>query len=292
MGNAGVCPVCCSETVAIGSKVGAYSGTRYDLRQCPTCRYSFVANPWTDYAAIYSADYYAGKGADPFVDYAFELAHPDRTVRRYEWAAIRQIVHALTPVTTGTRWLDYGCGNGALVREVRQRERCAIEGFEEGWICNQARRAGIPILTRDELDRRAGAFDVVTAIEVLEHAIDPLSVLRDVRRLLKPGGLLFFTTGNARPYRDRLLAWRYVVPEIHVGFFEPQTLARALTLTGFRPEFRGFLPGHAQMIRFKVLKSLRLREPSLPERLLWWPLVARIVDARLGVTALPIGWAT
>ena len=76
---------------------------------------------------------------------------------------------------------------------------------------------------------------MVTAIEVIEHTLDPLAELRTIRGLLRPGGLLFLTTGNAAPFASDLLRWSYIVPEIHVSFFEPDTLERALVKCGFRP---------------------------------------------------------
>ena len=89
-----------------------------------------------------------------------------------------------------------------------------------------------------------------------------------------------------------MLFWRYLIPEIHVSFFEPETLAYALARAGFHPEFKGFLPGFANIIRFKVLKNLHIRRPSMVEQLLPWNVLSRIVDFRCKITAHPIGWAT
>ena len=75
----------------------------------------------------------------------------------------------------------------------------------------------------------------MTAIEVLEHTLEPLAELRRIRKLLRPGGLLFLTTGNAAPFASDLLRWSYIIPEIHISFFEPSTLEYALHAAGFRP---------------------------------------------------------
>jgi len=255
------------------------------------CHFSFVENPSLEYNAIYSADYYAGKGADPLVDYEFELEHPLISVRQYEWRGILQVIKSLMVLESQTQWLDFGCGNGGLVRYVREHEPCQIVGFEEGWIREKALAMTIPLLERGQLNDCSGAFDIVTAIEVLEHVVEPLQVLAQIRRLLKPGGLFFFTTGNAEPFRGRLSKWQYVIPEIHVSFFEPATMAHALTQVGFRPEFRGFLPGFVDILRFKILKNLHVRQISLLEQVLPWSFLTRIANSQLKITAHCIGWA-
>jgi SAM-dependent methyltransferase len=190
-----------------------------------------------------------------------------------------------------TTWLDFGSGNGGLVRYCQKQNLCRVVGFEEGAIRDDAARHGIPFLNRDELERRVGTFDVVTAIEVLEHIENPLEALRQIRSLLRPGGVFFLTTGNAEPYRASLLDWQYVIPEIHISFYEPETLRQALLCTGFRPEFRGYLPGFTDIIRFKILKNLRIRHRATWQDLLPWPLLARLADARYRVSSHPIAWA-
>jgi SAM-dependent methyltransferase len=289
--NEATCRICSSSTIEIGCKKGRYSGEVYKLRHCPQCRFSFVANPWLEFEKIYSRDYYHGTGADPLVDYVFELEHPGESIRHYEWSGILKVVRSLARIDRGTRWLDFGCGNGGLVRHVRQQTGCDIVGFEEGWIREYAVEHGVPILTRSELTCSTGSFDVITAIEVVEHVVNPIGVLREIRSLLRPSGLFFYTTGNARPFRGRLANWGYVVPEIHVAYFEPETLALALRMTGFEPEFMGFLPGFDDVIRFKLLKNLGVRRRSAVEAKLPWPVITRLVDRRLAVTKHPIGRA-
>lgn len=285
------CKICGKETDAVGFKRGRFTHKQFELRSCRNCGFAFVANPRDDFANIYNEDYYRGRGPDPFVDYLFELEHPDRTIRRFEWEGIVRAVGSLTNLTRQTRWLDFGSGNGGLVRHCRQALGCEAYGWEEGWIAHRAAQHGIAILDRADMQREQNSFDVVTAIEVIEHAIEPIEVFRTARGLLKPGGLFFLTTGNAEPSADNLLKWRYIVPEIHVSFFEPRTLQYALEQTGFRVVYPGFCPGYQEIIQFKILKNLHVRCVAGWFNLVPWRTAAKFCDARLKITALPVGWA-
>jgi SAM-dependent methyltransferase len=266
----------------------AFSNRTFDLAHCPACHYSFVVDPRTDFASLYDAAYYEGRGADPNVDYARELEDP-RTIRTYEWRALLTIVEHLRGSTDGLRWLDFGCGLGGLVRYARGRGLDVV-GFDEGYAAEQLGERGIPALGPSDLEVSVCSFDVVTAIEVLEHLVDPMPTLRLITRLLRPGGLLFVTTGNAAPFRDRFEKWDYVQPDVHVGYFEPVTLDVAFRGAGLEPAHPGFIPGFTDLIRYKVLKTLGVRRRSKIEAIVPWPLAARAVDRRYRVSAHPIGW--
>jgi hypothetical protein len=108
--------------------------------------------------------------------------------------------------------------------------------------------------------------------------------MTQIAALLKPGGVFFLTTGNAEPHSEALLRWSYVHPDAHVSYFEPRTLSELYKRVGLEPLEAGFLPGHEDIIRYKVLKTLRLRSRNAVERLLPWRTVSRIVDRRHRVT--------
>lgn len=248
-------------------------------------------DPWLDYEAIYDDAYYRGRGADPHVDYVAALLHPSTTTQRYEWRGILRRVESLAPVNRRTPWLDYGCGAGGLVQYLASQGFSAVVGYEQGWSEARLREHGIAHVPSAGLEERRGSFEVVTAIEVLEHSVDPVGELRKMRAALKPGGLLFVTTGNAWPYRKKLASWQYVRPEVHISFFEPGTLARALRSAGFEPRYPGFGPGWTDLYRGKALRTLGVHTSSWAERVVAWPLLARGFEAKLRLAQQPIGVA-
>jgi SAM-dependent methyltransferase len=223
------------------------------------------------------------------VDYVYEYLHPEQTIRTFEWRGVCQIVCHLASLKQESKWLDFGCGTGGLVAYARDRGWNEVVGYEQG----EARLhcVNVPLLDDAALEAEAGTFEVVTAIEVIEHTPDPVAVLTRIRSLLRPGGLLFITTGNAQPYAERLQRWRYVLPDVHVSYFQPQNLAQALSLAGFAPEFPGYSPGWNDIIRFKVLKALRQKTPHPLTAVIPWHFAARAIDRRLRLSAHPVGWA-
>ncbi len=105
----------------------------------------------------------------------------------------------------GLHALDVGCGGG-LVAEPLARMGAKVTGIDAGEdVIAAARshavgqgleidyRAGDVVLLADAMP---GRFDLVTCLEVLEHVADVPAFLLALRRLLKPGGLLVFSTPN------------------------------------------------------------------------------------------------
>lgn len=281
------CKICDGHVSQFGTKWGSYLGRDFRFVRCDGCEFIAVEDPSTEFERLYDERYYEGRGADPSVDYATELAEPERVVRHYEWRGILDIVQSHAGDLTHKRWLDHGSGAGGLVRFAR-RSGIDCFGFDTGAYAARARAAGVPILDAGELDAMKGTFDVVTLIEVIEHVVDPLPFLRDVANLLRPGGLLFATTGNAAPHVQTFTSWSYVVPEIHVSFFTPKSLGRAYEQAGLEPIQGRFSRGWTDILRFKILKGLGVRRRSPLEAALPWPVLARLAERRFELSAQPL----
>jgi len=136
------------------------------------------------------------------------------------------------------RLLDVGCACGFFVRAA-QDAGWEAEGVEPSrWSAEYGReKLGVRIFpgTLREARFPAESFDAVTMWDVLEHTADPLSELKEVHRILKPGGVLVVNYPNVGSLLARLAGrnwWFYL--SVHLYYFTPRTLGQLLQRAGFQ----------------------------------------------------------
>ena len=163
------------------------------------------------------------------------------------------------------RLLDVGCGNGQLLVRMRALG-WEVAGVEpDAAACQVAREAcGLEVVTGAlaAADLAPEQWDVVTANHVLEHVLDPVAMLQDCARLLRPGGKLVVTTPNIRSLAcDHFKsAWLHWDPPRHIHCFGPRALQTCAERAGL--EVERVVTG-ADLARATWWASRRLRETGL-----------------------------
>lgn len=138
----------------------------------------------------------------------------------------------------GRRLLDVGAGAGFFV------QRAAEHGFEAVGVepsnlsASYARdELGVDVRTGflDTSDLPGREFDVVCMWHVLEHATDPLALLRDVHARLRPDGRIVIEVPNIDSVGADLRRgrWAHLDPAAHVCHFTPRSLTIALQRAGY-----------------------------------------------------------
>jgi 2-polyprenyl-6-hydroxyphenyl methylase/3-demethylubiquinone-9 3-methyltransferase len=145
-----------------------------------------------------------------FSDLAHRWWDPDSEFRplhqinplRLDW------IDRLAPLH-GRRVLDVGCGGGILADSMARRgaevlgidlaakplKVAQLHALEAGTQGVEYREVAAEALAQEMPAR----FDAVTCMEMLEHVPDPSSIVRACTALVKPGGMVFFSTINRNP---------------------------------------------------------------------------------------------
>ena len=179
-----------------------------------------------------------------------ELAHrwwdPDSEFRplhqinplRLDW------IQSLVPLE-GKRVLDVGCGGGILADAMARKganvlgidlsgkalKVAQLHALEAGTTSVEYREVSAETLAAEQ----AGAFDVVTCMEMLEHVPDPSSIARACAALVKPGGWVFFSTINRNPksFLFAIVGAEYVLNILPKGTHEYMKFVRPSELAGY-----------------------------------------------------------
>ena len=100
--------------------------------------------------------------------------------------------------------LDAGAGEGALT------QRLVMSGFKNIWACDicPSNYNYLPVACHytnlnDFIPYPPNHFDLVVAVEVVEHLLNPFQLFIEARRVLKPGGVLLVTIPDVTNLRSR-----------------------------------------------------------------------------------------
>jgi len=108
--------------------------------------------------------------------------------------------------TTWRSYLDIGSGNGDLIRRVTGRWNLVASAcdYTDGLMELPGQRVDVANLNHAALPYADASFDVVTATEVIEHLEDFRRIVREILRVLRPGGVCILSTPNILNLNSRL----------------------------------------------------------------------------------------
>jgi SAM-dependent methyltransferase len=97
---------------------------------------------------------------------------------------------------SGMRILDVGCGAGGMLEPLSQFGQVSGVDMSEELVefCHQRGFERVEVASAYGLPVPAGSIDVITLFDTIEHVADDVRALRECRRALSPGGLLFIST--------------------------------------------------------------------------------------------------
>ncbi len=137
------------------------------------------------------------------------------------------------------RLLDVGCSSGLVLNRMRHYGDWELTGVElNEAVAQQARQQFNLDVFAGQLAEAAfpdAHFDVVTLWDVLEHLHDPRAALQEIRRILKPGGIVIIRTPQLESLDGWLFGnyWIGLDAPRHLYIFPRPVMTRMLNLAGF-----------------------------------------------------------
>ncbi len=155
---------------------------------------------------------------------------------------------------SGVKILDIGCGGGLVAEPLAKAgaDLVAIDASEKNIAVAKihAEKSSLKIDYRvSTAEEMTETFDVVLALEIIEHVADPQSFIRDCSKLVRPGGLLFVATINrnlkslalAKIAVEYLLRWLPAGTHDWKKFLKPSEISNFAADSGLDlKELRGF----------------------------------------------------
>lgn len=238
LGSAGFvmqCEICQSTRVSIWATV-----SHHDYYLCKTCEHLYMypkPSPVTVEAYYQNATFY-NKAAceEPRL-----IEEARRRVKILERLAEKcRLKKSL---------LDVGCASGIFLEQA-QKNGWVVEGIELSPVLSaMARTKGLRV-ANGWIEGRPNhsRYPVVTAWEVIEHAIDPLKFLNTVRSYVQDGGLVALSTPLSNGLPARVLRSRFpmICPPEHLSLFSRKSIMMLGRRVGLK------------MIRFRSFSNLKI----------------------------------
>ena len=152
----------------------------------------------------------------------------------------KKILREVKKLKKGGRILDVGCATGFLLDEAR-KAGFEIYGAElSKWATGYAsNKLGINTIYQGMLKEArypANHFDLIVLSDVIEHLVDPKGTLVEIRKILKPDGIICINTPDIDSLISKTLRARWWgVKNAHLYYFTRKTLNKILHRTGFVP---------------------------------------------------------
>lgn len=167
----------------------------------------------------------------------------------------------------GERLLDVGCGDGGFISRVKDKFD-KVYGLDISPVSVElCRKMGVEA-TQINLNQQAipypdDFFDTVASLEVIEHVFDPLFFLKEIYRVLKPGGVLIISTPNIRKIQRIFSIIMGHFPRTsydpvgfdggHLHYFTSKDLSQLILECGFKPIIVRGICGDRRTWKYRLL---------------------------------------
>jgi SAM-dependent methyltransferase len=153
----------------------------------------------------------------------------------------------------GRSILDVGCGDGSFLAALSDKWiKRGIDPSTAGTEISKQKKLDVTIGTLDSEPYQA---DLISALDVIEHVVDPHVFVESIRKHLNPNGTVLLLTGDSASYAARVAGaqWSYLRWCGHISVFSAHGLKRLL-----------------ESHDFEILDWKRCEHPSSAGSIAWW----------------------
>ena len=148
-------------------------------------------------------------------------------------------------IKKGAKILEFGAGTGGLINILKDMGY-EVDGVEFSDQARDEARSRYNIEMFKSTDDVVGdKYDLIIAMEVIEHLINPMHVFKEVGSKLKHGGKIYITTPNSNGLQARLFMdnWREAEKPFHLVFFNYASLVNMFkNIGGYETKYLRYSP--------------------------------------------------
>lgn len=257
-----LCPLCSSQNIKKKYCIRNYSHA-FRVDECIDCKFIFMNPRFNEdtIRSMYNNEYYCGTAEYSYYD--------ERKAENYSGFVWEKRIKIIRKYIKSGNFLDVGCAFGGFLKKASVY--FIPHGVELSEYSGKHAKAmfgeNIHIGTLNKHPFESGYFSVITMIELIEHAADPVFLLNESYKLLRKGGLLLIQTANMNGMQAKLLKDNYAMyMPGHLSYFTRHNLTELLRKIGFG-KIQVFFPVEFGLLP-KLLKS-RYNFNSAADYLKW-----------------------
>lgn len=187
------CSLCgCNQTLPITSQ--KWFGAEFCIVRCAYCNLIFTnPRPTSEWRKRFYDHRYNPIMSDLGRDF------PYQSLKGRELASDHILEFTKNKVSTNNKLLDIGCAGGQFVKKALEHgfEATGIEP-SPGALSYAEEHYGLKLIKGEagNIPIPDNTYDIVTLLHVFEHFRKPIETLQEIKRVLKPGGMMFIETPN------------------------------------------------------------------------------------------------
>ena len=155
------------------------------------------------------------------------------TIKRYE-----ELLDTFEKYRKTNRILDIGCGDGYFLEVAKKRgwQTFGTEYTDEAIATCSNKGITIHQGILNPSNYTENDFDVITSFEVIEHINNPQREIKNIREILRVGGLFYFTTPNFNSISRLVLKenWNVIEYPEHLSYYTTKTINAFFQINNFR----------------------------------------------------------